>query len=212
VSPSDHADLPAIAGIESVLASRRMCRDFLADPIPPDLRDAVLAAAFRGPAAGNTHGLDLVVLTGADTARHWDVTLPVERRASFRWPGLLHAPVLVEVVVDPGAYVQRYSRPDKASSGLGAGIQAWDVPFWFVDGGAAVMSVLLAAESHGLGALFFGLFDHERPLLDVLGVPDGRRVVGSIALGWPAPTGRAPSRSARSGRPDPGTHLRHGGW
>ena len=77
-----------------------MCRDFLADPIPAEMLDHVLAAAFRGPAAGNTHGLDLVVLTGADTARHWDVTLPVERRASFRWPGLLHAPVLVEVVVD----------------------------------------------------------------------------------------------------------------
>ena len=63
------------------------------------------------------------------------------------------------------------------------------VSFLVLMGWCAVMSVLLAAESHGLGALFFGLFDHERPLLDVLGVPDGRRVVGSIALGWPAPTG-----------------------
>lgn len=195
-----------------MLASRRMCRDFLADPIPAEMLDHVLAAAFRGPAAGNTHGLDLVVLAGTDTARHWDLTLPLERRAGFPWPGLLHAPVLVEVIVDPGAYVERYGRTDKQATGLGVGVGAWDVPFWFVDGGAAVMAMLLAAESRGLGALFFGLFDHERPLLDALGVPAGHRAVGTVALGWPAPAGRSPSRSGRSGRPVPATHVHRSDW
>ncbi len=214
-SPVDHLDDErhlAIRFVDSVLSSRRMCRDFLADPVPPEPLEGVLGAAFGGPAAGNTHGLDLVVLSGADVARHWDLTLPPERRDGFAWPGLLRAPVLVEVVVDPDAYVRRYGRPDKASSGLGVGVDAWDVPFWFVDGGAAVMAMLIAAEARGLGALFFGLFDHERALLDALGVPVGRRALGTVALGWPAPSGRSPSRSARSGRPDPRTHVHRGGW
>lgn len=189
-----------------------MCRDFSDDPIPPEVLRRVLAAAFRGPAAGNTHALDLVVLVGSDTSLHWDVTLPEPRRGSFAWPGLLHAPVLVEVVVDPDAYLERYSRPDKVSSGLGADVDAWDVPYWFVDGGATVMAVLLAAEAEGLGALLFGLFGNERAVLSALGAPPGRRCVGTIALGRCAAGGRGPSRSSLRGRPDPGEHIHFGHW
>ena len=200
------------ASFAGVLAGRRMCRDYLADPVPDSVLQRVLAAAFRGPSAGNTHALDLVVLTGDDTARHWDLTLADGQRDDFPWPGLLLAPVLVEVIVDPGAYVERYGRADKARTGLGAGPDAWDVPFWFVDGGAAVMSMLLAAEADGLGALLFGLFENERALLDALGVPSDRRAVGTVALGWPAPGGRHPSRSARTGRPVAADHVHTGGW
>ena len=208
----DPADPGGPAAFSEVLASRRMCRDFKPDPVADDVLDRVLAAAFRAPAAGNTDALDLVVLTGADTARHWDVTLPADRRLGFRWPGLMRAPVLVEVIVDPAAYVERYSLPDKAHSGLGDGAEAWPVPFWFVDGGAAVMAVLLAAESEGLGALLFGVFGHEAAVRRALGVPAGRRVVATVALGLPAPGGRLPSRSARRGRPGPGRRIHRGGW
>lgn len=208
----DPADPGGRAAFSQVLASRRMCRDFKPDPVADDVLDRVLAAAFRAPAAGNTDALDLVVLTGADTARHWDVTLPADRRLGFRWPGLMRAPVLVEVIVDPAAYVERYSLPDKAHSGLGDGAEAWPVPFWFVDGGAAVMAVLLAAESEGLGALLFGVFGHEEAVRRALGVPAGRRVVATVALGLPAPGGRLPSRSARRGRPGPDRRVHQGGW
>jgi len=197
---------------DAVLASRRMCRDFRADPVPAATLDAVLAAAFRGPSAGNAAALDLVVLSGADTARYWDVTLPTGRRTDFRWPGLLRAPVLVVAVVDPAAYVERYGRADKTATGLGRSADAWPVPYWFVDGGAALMAMLLAAESAGLGALLFGQFDHEADVLAALGVPDGRRGLGTVALGVPAAGGRAPSASARAGRPDPAGRVHHSSW
>lgn len=196
----------------AVLATRRMCRDFQDSPVDGDQLATVLAAAFRAPAAGNTAALDLVVLSGTHTARYWDVTLPPDRRDGFRWPGLLRAPVLVVPVVDPGAYVSRYGRPDKASTGLGEGPEAWPVPYWFVDGGAAVMALLLAAEAVGLGALFFGQFGHEPAVLAALGVPVGRRALGTIALGHPAPGGRTPSASARAGRPGPASSVHHDGW
>lgn len=213
--PSSAHGEPAEVEVPSfaeMLAGRRMCRNFLDESIPSGVLHRVLSAAFRGPAAGNTHALDLVVLEGQETSLHWDVTLPAPRRAAFAWPGLLRAPVLVEVIVDPEAYIERYSRSDKVASGLGAGTGAWGVPYWFVDGGAAVMAMLLAAEAAGLGALLFGLFGHETALLSELGVPAGRRCIGTVALGRSAPAGRAPSRSARDGRPDPEDHVHHGGW
>ena len=69
-----------------VVRSRRMVRAFESRPVPPDVLNRVLDVARRVPAAGNTQGLDLVVLRGAETARYWDVTLPAARRPSFRWP------------------------------------------------------------------------------------------------------------------------------
>ena len=35
------------------------------------------------------------------------------------------------------------------------------MPYWWVDGGMAVEHLLLGAVDAGLGACFFGLFDHE---------------------------------------------------
>ena len=52
----------------------------------------------------------------------------------------------------------------------------------------SVMTMLLAAEDAGLGALFFGVFQGERELRRALGIPAVMQLLGAIALGWPAPT------------------------
>jgi nitroreductase len=185
--------------LDEVLRRRRMVRSFRTEPVPRSVLEGVLGAAFRAPAAGNSDALDVVVLTGDETARYWSVTFAdPARRAAFRWQGLLAAPALAVVVTSPAAYPDRYAEPDKAATGLGAGEAAWAVPFWWVDAGMAVENVLLAAVAAGLGACFFGLFGHERAVLEALGVPADRRGVGTIALGWPAPD--EPGRSARRQR------------
>ena len=183
-----------------------MVRAFRDEPVPDDVLGRVLAAALRVPSAGNTQAVDLVVLAGpAETARYWSITLPDP--AGFRWQGLLAAPVLVLAVVSPAAYASRYAEPDKASTGLGT-VDAWAVPYWWVDGGMAVENLLLACTAEGLGACFFGLFEHERAVLDALGVPGDRRGVGTIALGWAAPD-EAGRSSARPRRTDA---VHRGGW
>ena len=167
----------------------------------------VLSAAGRGPTAGNTWGLDLVLVTRPQD--YWSVTLPDPR--GFPWPGLLRAPVLVIPVADPDAYVRRYAEPDKARSGLGAAAAAWSVPYWWVDGGAAVMAVLLAATDAGLGSLLFGQFGHEAAVAERFGIPTGRVALGTIALGFPGP-GTSRSDSDRRGRPSENAFIRVDGW
>jgi nitroreductase len=189
---------------------RRMVRAFDRRPVPSELVDRLLDLARRSPSAGNTQPWAFVVLEGAETAALWDITLPADRRAAFPWPGLLDAPVLVLPLVSPDAYVERYRQPDKRTTGLGAGASAWPVPYWWVDGGMAVQTLLLAAVDAGLGALFYGLFDDERPVLDLLGVPSGWRALGAVALGWPAPD--EPGRSAARGRPPLDGVVHRGGW
>ena len=175
-----------------------MVRAFTGEPVDASVIETLLDLARRAPSAGNTQPWDLLVLRGAAVDRYWDVTLG-GRREGFRWQGLLDAPVLVVVYVRPDAYAERYGEPDKAGTGLGAGTDAWSVPYWWVDGGALVQNLLLGATSAGLGACFFGQFEHEAAVRDVFGVPEDRRAVGTVALGHPAPA--EPGRSARRARP-----------
>jgi nitroreductase len=174
-----------------------MVRSFRADVVDDAVLARVVGAAFRGPSAGNSHAVEVVVLTGAQVDRYWGVTL--EEPASFRWQGLLAAPALLVLLTSADAYVTRYAEPDKQPTELGASADAWPVPYWWVDAGAAVENVLLAAVDEGLGACFFGLFEHERAVLESLGVPETMRGVGTVALGHPA--SGSPGRSAGRARP-----------
>lgn len=198
--------------LTAAVRRRRMVRSFDGRPVPAAEVDRLVDLARRAPSAGHTQACAFVVLEGADTARLWDVTLPAERRASFRWPGLLAAPVVIVPLVSPPAYVARYAEHDKAATGLGAGEAAWPVPYWWVDAGMAVHGLLLAAVDAGLGALFYGLFDHEEAALAALGVPAGWRAVGAVAVGWPDPEGEVPGRSADRSRPPLAEVIHRGGW
>lgn len=188
-----------------------MVRSFSTRPIPPATLTNVLDLARRVPAAGNSQGLDLVVLEGEETSRYWDTTLPVEKRSTFPWPGLLNAPVLIIPVGSPGVYLERYSEPDKARSGLGESESAWNVPYWYVDTAFASMVALLAAVDLGLGALFFGQFEHEDAIKARLGIPADRRPVGTIALGFASEEQR-PSRSAQRPRRSLEEIVHRGRW
>jgi nitroreductase len=196
--------------LHETIRRRRMVRAFESRPVDPALVDQLLDLARRAPSAGNTQPWAFIVLEGSETARLWDITLQPEGRETFRWPGLLDAPVVVVPLVSADAYVERYREPDKTDTGLGESAEAWPVPYWWVDGGMAVHALLLSAVDAGLGALFFGLFTHERAVLDALGVPDRWRAPGAVALGWPAPD--EPSRSLARSRPWLGTIVHRGGW
>ncbi len=170
--------------LRTALARRRMVRAFEPTPLPPEELDDVLDRARRAPSAGNTQAVRFVVLDSPETrALYWDTTLPHERRSGFRWQGMLDAPALVLVTVQPEAYVTRYGERDKATTGLGSSAEAWAVPYWWVDAGAVVQNVLLLAVDRGWGACLFGPFDHEPALRHALGVGEGIRLVATIALG-----------------------------
>ena len=187
-----------------------MTRAFTDEPVAPAVVDRILDLARRGPSAGKTAALDFLVLEGDQTARYWDTTLASDKRPTFPWPRLLDAPVLIIPWVEPDAYVRRYSEADKASTGLGASEDEWDVPYWWVDGGAAAMTLLLAVEAVGLGALLFGLFEHEDAVRAEFGVPAGQRAIGAIAIGHPAPDRPSMSASRERGSFDAVVHR--GGW
>ena len=200
-----------------VVRNRRMTRAFRREPVDHSILDDLVDLASRSPSAGKTQGWHLVVLEGAATARFWDLSLPTEKRAGFRWNHLLDAPVIALPLADATAYVDRYAEPDKARTGLGESEDAWPVPYWTIDTSMSVMTLLLGAEDVGLGALFFGVFNNEAAIRTELGIPDHLELLGAIALGHPladqgdeAQDGRG--RSSNRTRRSPKEILHWNGW
>jgi len=187
---------------DDVVRKRRMIRRFAPDPIPEKTLDDVILAGTRAPSAGFAQGVDLVVLTSESArGRFWDASSDRSwRDRGGSSSGLLAAPAIVIPVGDPDSYAARYRAADKSDSLLFSRDAAgWPVPYWLVDAAYSSMLILLAATAHELGSLFFQLHTAEETVCRALDIPDGRRLIGAIALGFPAgeETPASPSRRAR---------------
>jgi nitroreductase len=171
------------------IRTRRMTRSFSDAPVAPGVLAAVVGVGRFAPSAGRAHGVELLVLTdAARRAAFWEHSSEARWRAEApEAPGLLRAPVIAVPIADPGAYERRYAEPDKVTSLLAnKPADRWPVPYWSVDAAFTAMLVLLAAHDAGLGGLFFQLHAPADALLEALGTPGGRVVIGALALGWPA--------------------------
>jgi FMN reductase [NAD(P)H] len=177
-----------------VLRGRKMTRNYTAEPVPRETVERIVARARKAPSGGFSQGLRLLVVT-ADGTRRAIAGLAQEEeyvRLGFE-PWISRAPVHVVVATREDDYHDRYRQPDKLDES-GEEVE-WRVPWWWVDAGAAIMLLLLAAVDEGLGAGLFGLVgdDNDR-LHELVGMPADLEVVGVVTIGHPAPETRSGSR------------------
>jgi nitroreductase len=193
--------------LSEVVRRRRMVRRFDPRPLPAEVLDRILRSATRAPSAGFSQGLDLLVLEGPEAVRgFWRAT----GDPRFGKPYSTAEPAAIVLVLsDKQAYLDRYAEPDKAGLGMDTE-EGWPVPYWDMDAAMAAMLMLLTAVDEGVGAWWFGVFHGAEALLGDLGVPEGRRLAGAVALGWPAADDR-PSGSARTRPRRPVDEIVHRG-
>ncbi|MDP6867579.1 MAG: nitroreductase family protein [Acidimicrobiales bacterium] len=198
--------------VADALSDRRSCRSFTDQPLAPGLLDDLVDRARRTPTAGNCQGVEFLVLEGKGVVDYWDVTLPVDLRETFPWPGLLVAPVLVVPWGMTDRYLDRYGESDKVNAGLSRSAGDWPVPYWLTDAAFAAMALQLLVVEAGLGCCFFGLFGHEGAVAERFDVPEGARAVGAVAIGHPDLTTARSSGSAERGRRPLDEVLHRGEW
>jgi len=169
---------------------RRMVRNYQPDPIPDDVLDRVLESARRAPSAGFTQGQSFVVVSDPDQrAAIAGLAHEDEYVAAGFDPWLSKAPVHIVICTSEAAYRDRYAEPDKAGADEA---QDWPVPYWYVDAGATLMLLLLAAVDEGLAAGFAG--SHSLGgIKDLLGIPPEVDPIGLVTLGYAAPDRRSGS-------------------
>ena len=188
-----------------VVRRRRMVRNYTSQPVAEEALERIVDAGVRAPSAGFTQGQSFVVVTdAARRSRIAELAGESEYVARGFDPWVSRAPVHVVICVSEAAYHARYQEPDKTGPS-GEEID-WPVPYWWVDAGASLMGILLAAVDEGLAAGFLGAQSLEG-LADLLGVPDDVTPIGIVTIGHPAPD--RPSSSLARGR-RPGTvHREH---
>ena len=114
--------------------------------------------------------------------------------AKGRRPWKAAAPVHFVVLTREDDYHDRYRAPDKLKITGGRELD-WPAPYWYVDAGAAAMTLMLAAIDEGLETAIFGVMDLPA-LHETLGLPDDVRFVAVVTAGYPVDTADEPSRAS----------------
>ncbi len=185
-----------------VVRRRRMVRNYTDDPVDGDVLDRVLDRAQRAPSAGFSQGVSFVVVTDQDRRREIARLANEDEYVTDGFdPWISRAPVHVVVCVSKDAYLERYREPDKGGPDAATGSEeGWPVPYWWVDAGASMMLLLLAAVDEGLAAGFLGSHNLA-DLSKLLDIPDDVAPIGIVTIGHPAPDRRSGSL-ARGRRSD----------
>ena len=173
-----------------LLRRRRMVRAYEPEPVPREAIERIVRSVRRGPSAGFSQGLRLVVVTEAERRRRLAEVVGEES-----WVG--NAPVLVVVCVREDDYHDRYRQPDKLAVTGGVEIE-WPIPFWYFDAGAAAMLILLAAIDEGYAAGLFGVpVEMLPPFRAELALPDDVEIACCITIGRAADGDEASELSSR---------------
>lgn len=170
-----------------LLPKRRMVRNYGSEPVLRDAVERIVGTVRQAPSAGYSQGQRVLVVM-EDEGRSEIARIMSDSgwtTLDNREPWLESAPVHVFVCTREDDYHERYWQQDKLVDGDEI---EWPVPFWFVDAGAAVMLILLAAIDEGLAA---GLTGVEGPAAERIktsfGIPDDVTIVALVTVGVPAP-------------------------
>lgn len=186
---------------QNVIRRRRMVRNYTNERINPTALERLIDAARRAPSAGFAQGQYLIVVTSEETRQAIaELAGELEYVAAGFAPWISRAPAHFVICTSEADYHRRYQEPDKVDDQ--GREQDWPVPYWWVDAGASMMLLLLAAVDEGLAAGFLGV--HSIPgLRELLDIPEEIAPIGVVTVGHPAPDRESGSlRRGWKPRPD----------
>ncbi len=143
------------------IRNRRSIRSYQNREVSVEKLTQVLEAGRWAPSAHNSQSRRFIVVRDEATRKH---LARIATYGSF----LAEAPVAIAVVIDPSAS----NHPVE-------------------DGAAATQNMLLAAHALGLGSCWIGSYGsgYEERAKRVLGIPDDKRLLSLISLGYAAESG-----------------------
>jgi len=168
-----------VVEFRDILAQRRMHRAFLPDPIPRDKIERIAGTITRAPSGGFSQGQSIVVVTEPE------LRAEIGRRFEDERGWIAGSPVLMVISANEQRYHDRYNEADKLAATGGVEV-TWPVPYWYVDAGALMMLVLLAAIDEGLAGAFIGHPDQKQIFDELLGLPPDVVPIGLALIGKPA--------------------------
>ena len=190
--------------LRDILARRRMHRAFTDEPVPRERIERIVSTIRHAPSGGFSQGQSIVVVTDPE------LRAEIGRRFEDDCGWVAGAPLHLVISADEAQYHARYNEPDKLAVTGGVEV-TWPVPYWFVDAGALMMLVLLAAIDERLASAFIGHPDQKRIFDELLGLPEDVVPIGLALIGKPGDY-PAPSSRMRAARRSLDDLVHWGGW
>jgi len=173
-----------------VVMKRRAVRRFEEGGVERDVIERIARLAQRSPSGGFSQGQRLVVVTDPERRREVARICGEEYYVDVFGPWISECAAQFVPCVSAEIYHRRYQEADKIDED-GNEIE-WPVPYWFVDVGATMQTIWLAAVNEGLGCGIVGTDDLDA-LRAALGIPDEFTPIGVMPMGRPLPDVRSPS-------------------
>ena len=176
-----------------VVMKRRAVRRFEEGGVERDVLERIARLAQRAPSAGFSQGQRLIVVTEPDRRREVARLLGEEEYKDLGMgPWISECAAQFIPCVSEAIYHRRYQEPDKVEDD-GSEID-WPIPYWWVDVGATMQNVMLAAVNEGLGCGFAGTDEAGwNAIRAYLAIPDEFMPIGVMPVGRPLPDVRSPS-------------------
>ena len=175
-----------------VVMKRRAVRRFEEGGVGRDVIERIARLAQRTPSAGFSQGQRLIVVTDPDRRREVAHACGEAEYGDDFGPWISECAAQFIPCVSEAIYHRRYREPDKTNED-GSEID-WPIPYWWVDVGATMQNVMLAAVNEGLGCGFAGTDEAGwRQVRASLGIPDEFDPIGVMPVGRPLPDVRSPS-------------------
>ncbi|HET7830191.1 MAG TPA: nitroreductase family protein [Candidatus Limnocylindrales bacterium] len=173
-----------------VVMKRRAVRRFEDGGVDPAVIERIARLAQRTPSAGFSQGQRVVVVTDPERRKELARLCGEEEYDDLGMgPWISECAAQFVPCVSEEIYHRRYREPDKVDDD-GNEIE-WPVPFWWIDVGATMQNIMLAAVDEGLASGFAG--GDVDQIRRFLGMPDEFTPIGVMPVGRPLPDVRSPS-------------------
>jgi nitroreductase len=173
-----------------VVMKRRAVRRFEEGGVDREVIERIARLAQRTPSAGFSQGQRLVVVTDPTRRRELArICGETDYEALGMGPWISECAAQFVPCVSEAIYHRRYQEPDKVDDD-GNEIE-WPVPFWWIDVGATMQNIMLAAVNEGLASGFAGGDTEE--IRAFLAIPEEFSPIGVMPVGRQLPDVRSPS-------------------
>ena len=168
--------------LENLISNRKVVRNYKKFEFDPEKLKNISKFSVKIPTAGFSRGIEILQVTNKQNikniAEHFN-ELEYTKKGKPKW--ISNSICLFFILLNENAYHQRYESPDKIKS---VSSKDWDIPYWYVDAGAAIMNCMLLIEEQELKSGFMGLHNTDRDgIHKMLNIPNTYKIIGMITSG-----------------------------
>ena len=168
--------------LENLLNNRKVVRSYQKVKVDKNNLENIAKYAIKIPTAGFSRGIEILNTFDIEKIK---IVSKIFNENYFKKnnqsPWISNSLGLFFLLINEDAYHKRYSSSDKKNA---VNSKEWDIPYWYVDAGAALMNCLLLIEEQGFASGFMGLHNIEKNKIhDLFKIPSDYQIVGMVTAG-----------------------------